>query len=189
MARISLDPPRSFAQRMGAWYTKRTTGHAFDPLNAVAHNKTVLWTLLRFEQRVAKWRTLDPALKHLALMVSAANIGCAWCVDYGYWEAEELGIPAAKVRAVSEWRTTPEPFTSTELLVLEFAEAATATPAAVTDDLAAQLIDRLGEAGYVELTTIVAVENLRSRMNSAFGLTGQGFSASCAVRPPHIPAH
>jgi alkylhydroperoxidase family enzyme len=57
----------------------------------------------------------------------------------------------------------------------------TETQPAVTDELAARLIARLGEPAYVELTAMVAVENLRSRMNSAFGLTGQGFADRCAV--------
>jgi hypothetical protein len=33
----------------------------------------------------------------------------------------------------------------------------------------------LDDAQLVELTAIVAVENLRSRINSALGLTAQGF--------------
>jgi hypothetical protein len=36
------------------------------------------------------------------------------------------------------------------------------------------LIADLGEPAFVELTAMIAVENLRSRMNSAFGLVGQG---------------
>jgi hypothetical protein len=34
----------------------------------------------------------------------------------------------------------------------------------------------LNEAQLVELTAIIAVENLRSRINSALGLTAQGFT-------------
>jgi hypothetical protein len=30
---------------------------------------------------------------------------------------------------------------------------------------------------------VAARENLRSRVNSAFGLTGQGFSDQCEIRP------
>jgi len=44
-------------------------------------------------------------------------------------------------------------------------------------------VERLGrelsEAELVELTAIVAVENLRSRMNAALGLTAQGFKDRC----------
>ena len=37
----------------------------------------------------------------------------------------------------------------------------------------------LGEDGFEELTMMVAVENERSRFNSALGLTSQGFKATC----------
>jgi hypothetical protein len=39
----------------------------------------------------------------------------------------------------------------------------------------------LSEAELVELTAIVAVENLRSRINSALGLTAQGFKDRCEI--------
>ena len=42
--------------------------------------------------------------------------------------------------------------------------------------MVAQLGRHLSEAQLVELTAIIAVENLRSRINSALGLTAQGFT-------------
>jgi hypothetical protein len=42
----------------------------------------------------------------------------------------------------------------------------------------------LGEAAFVELTTMVAVENTRSRTNSALGLTSQGFKDRCEAERP-----
>jgi alkylhydroperoxidase family enzyme len=72
-----------------------------------------------------------------------------------------------------------------EQLVLEYAEAATDTPPRVTDELTDGLLEYLSMAELVELAAIVAVENLRSRINSAFGLKGQGFSDQCQL--PSIP--
>ncbi|KPH97282.1 hypothetical protein OK074_6568 [Actinobacteria bacterium OK074] len=65
--------------------------------------------------------------------------------------------------------------------VLAYAEAVTATPPAVEDALAARLRAALGEPAFVELTAMVAVENLRSRINSAPGPTSQGFKDTCTV--------
>ena len=39
----------------------------------------------------------------------------------------------------------------------------------------------LGNDGFIELTMMVAVENERSRTNSALGLTSQGFKAHCEL--------
>ncbi|MFF2851079.1 hypothetical protein ACFVT5_32825 [Streptomyces sp. NPDC058001] len=49
---------------------------------------------------------------------------------------------------------------------------------------AERLCEQLGEPAFVELTAMVAVENLRSGMNSVLGLTSQGFKDSCEVSPP-----
>ena len=56
-----------------------------------------------------------------------------------------------------------------ERLALEYAEAMTDTPPGVTDEMVERLGRELSEAELVELTAIVAVENLRSRMNAALG--------------------
>ncbi|GLW07517.1 hypothetical protein Misp01_26470 [Microtetraspora sp. NBRC 13810] len=181
MARISLDVPRGPLWRLAEWYSRHRYGAVLDPGRAYGHNTRVAVTYVRLEQRVAKWRAADPLLKHLAVMVSAVRIGCSWCVDFGHWEANELGLPADKVRLALDWRESPESFTELERLVMEYAEAMTETPPAVTDDMVTRLLDRLGEAAVVEITALVAVENLRSRVNSAFGLTSQGFSDRCAV--------
>lgn len=186
MARISLTPPRTLVFRALEWYSKRAYGKVLDPGKAMAHNTRVLWSYLRFEQSVARWNKLDKDLKALAVMASGAAIGCAWCMDFGHWENHERGMDPRKLRDVPTWRES-EVYSPLERDVMAYAEAATATPPEVDDDLAARLLDRLDEAAFVELTLIVAVENLRSRFNSAMGLTSQGFKDSCDLRPPAGP--
>ncbi|MFF4824762.1 carboxymuconolactone decarboxylase family protein [Streptomyces sp. NPDC001312] len=180
MARVSLTPPRTRLFRLVEWYSGRVYGKVLDPARALAHNPRVLWSDLRFEQSLAKWNRLDPDLKALAEMASAAAIGCSWCMDFGYWVARERGMAPEKLHDVPAWRDS-DAYTPLERDVLAYAEAMTATPPTVDDDLAARLRDRLGEPALVELTAVVAVENLRSRMNSALGLTSQGFKDSCEV--------
>ncbi len=68
-----------------------------------------------------------------------------------------------------------------EGIIVALAEAMTETPPAVTDEMVAGLREHLTEAQLVELTAMVAVENVRSRMNAAFGLTAQGFKARCEL--------
>ncbi|MEV6125668.1 carboxymuconolactone decarboxylase family protein [Streptomyces violaceusniger] len=181
MARISLTPPGTLLNRIGAWYSRRTYGKVLEPGLAVGHNGRVLLTYVRQERGAAKWNRLDRSLKHLAVMAAAARINCSWCMDFGHWEADALGLPMDKVSKVPRWRDHQDAFTELELLVLDYAEAMTETEPRVTDELAATLIERLGEAAFVELTAMVALENYRSRINSAFGLTSQGFSDTCAV--------
>lgn len=67
---------------------------------------------------------------------------------------------------------------------MAYAEAMTATPPEVTDEMVAELRTELSEAELVELTATVALENLRNRNNAALGLTGQGFEDRCEVPAP-----
>jgi alkylhydroperoxidase family enzyme len=182
MARISLDPPKTLAYRIATRFARRRYGEMPDPGAAVGHNMQVARSYALFELQVERWRALDMRLKDLAMMAAAASIGCGWCLDFGYWEATMChDVLAEKIRAVPGWRDSGV-FTELERLVLEYAEAMTETPPSVTDELVARLGKQLSEAQLVELTAIVAVENLRSRINSALGLTAQGFRDRCELR-------
>jgi alkylhydroperoxidase family enzyme len=187
MTRISLDPPRTPLYRLAEWYARRTYGVRPDPLAAMAHNMRVLVTDVRFETSLARWNRLDPTLKALAVMASAVAIGCSWCVDFGYWGTTARGIDPGKMRDVPRWRDS-DVYTDLERQVLAYAAAVTATPPAVTDEMVAGLRRHLDDAQLVELTMMVAVENVRSRFNSALGLTSQGFRDSCEIPAQSGPA-
>ena len=183
MARIPLDPPRTLLYRLMEWYSRRTYGLVADPGAAMAHNRKVLISDLRWEMSLARWKTLDPTLKALAVMASAATIGCSWCMDFGYWVSTQEGIDPAKVREVPRWRES-DVYTDLERQVMAYAEAASRTPLEVTDEMVAELRQHLDDAALVELTMMIAVENQRSRFNSALGLTSQGFKDRCEIPTP-----
>jgi alkylhydroperoxidase family enzyme len=175
MARISLDPPKTLAYRLGSWFSRRRYGVMLDPGAAIAHNMQVGRSYAIFELQVERWHALDRELKDLAVMAAASRIRCAWCMDFGFWEATvDHAVPAAKIQAMPTSRDS-DLFSELELLVVAYAEAMTATPPEVTDEMVAELGRHLNEAQLVELTAVIAVENLRSRMNAALGLTAQGF--------------
>ena len=188
MARISLDPPRTLSNRIASAFSRRRYGTVLDPVAAMGHNRRVGLSYGLFELQVERWRTLDHGLKDLAVMMAAAAIGCSWCMDFGYWESVlQHNVPAEKIRAVPHWRDSGV-FTELERLVLEYAEAMTATPPSVTDEMTERLSRHLSQPQLVELTAIVAVENLRSRINAALGLTAQGFKDRCEIPAAAIPA-
>ena len=186
MARIPLDPPRTLIYLLAEWYSRRTYGAVLDPGAAMAHNPRVLITDARFERSLARWNRLDPTLKALAQMAPAATIGCSWCMDFGYWESTRQGVDPVKLRDVPRWRDSAV-YTDLERAVMEYAEAMTSTPLTVTDEMVEGLRRRLDDAQLVELTMMVAVENTRSRFNSALGLTSQGFKDRCEI-PTAAPA-
>lgn len=60
------------------------------------------------------------------------------------------------------------------------------TPVTVTDALFAKLREHFDDAQLVELTHLIALENLRGRFNLALGVPAAGFSEgmACAVPAP-----
>ena len=56
----------------------------------------------------------------------------------------------------------------------------------VTDEQVADLRARFGDAGVFELTYQIGVENMRARMNTALGITEQGFSSGDSCRVPWV---
>ncbi|WP_245605822.1 carboxymuconolactone decarboxylase family protein [Promicromonospora kroppenstedtii] len=179
-SRVSAELPRTLTNRAMAAFSRWRYGAVLDPLVAVGHHGKVTRTYAFTELGVGGWKALDPGLKSLAVMATSVSIGCSWCVDFGYFEAQHDHVDPAKLHDVPAWRTSDR-FSDLERDVLALAEAATATPPTVDDTLAARLTESLGTEAFTELVAIVAVENLRSRINAAMGLTAQGFSDRCEV--------
>jgi len=180
MARIPLDTENNgLLARLVSWYSRRRFGKVVEPLAAAAHHPGVLLVGARLELGASRrWRRLDPTLQCLAVMASAARIGCSWCMDFGYWEFHHRGVDPTKIGEVPGWRGSSV-YTELERWVLEYAEAMTDTPPTVTDEMVARLRERLGDARLVELTALISLENMRSRTNTALGLESQGFKAAC----------
>ena len=73
MARIPLDPPRTVVDRVARWYSRRSYGAELDPAAAMGHHPGVLLSSALQEGALARCHRLDPTLKALAVMASAAT--------------------------------------------------------------------------------------------------------------------
>jgi alkylhydroperoxidase family enzyme len=60
-------------------------------------------------------------------------VGCGFCLDLGYFQAHNEKLDVEKAREVPRWRESGV-FTPLERDVLQYAEAMTQTPPAVTDE-------------------------------------------------------
>jgi alkylhydroperoxidase family enzyme len=155
-------------------------GHMPEPIEVGWHNPPVMEAALEFGAQAETWTAVDANLKTFAHMAVAAYVGCSWCLDIGYFTALNQQVDPAKASQVPRWRES-DAFTPLERDVLEYAEAMSATPLEVTDDLSARLLDAFGEAGLIELTAYVAFSNFSTRHNIALGVESQGFTANCEV--------
>ena len=161
-------------------FSRKMLGEVPDALGVMWHNRAVLTSSMGFGRKVQKWNQLDPNLKSFAHMAVAAQVGCSWCLDFNYFHAHNEGLDEVKASEVPRWRESTV-FTPLERDVMEYAEAMTETPPQVTDELFARLLEQLGAAAMVELTSLVGFANSAARGNVAMGITSQGFSKACAL--------
>jgi alkylhydroperoxidase family enzyme len=122
-----------------------------EPVEVMSHNPKVVQAALEIGASVGEWDAVDENLKSLAHMAVAAQVGCSWCLDISYFQAQNHNLDMAKASQVTHWRES-DVFTALERDALKYAEAMTNTPPTVTDELSARLLDRLGPAAMVELT-------------------------------------
>ena len=158
----------------------RQFGAVAEPVEVTWHNPSVAQAALEFGAHVGTWDAADQSLKTFAHMAVAAQVGCSWCLDINYFQAQNQNLDLVKASQVPRWRES-DVFTPLERDVLEYAEAMTNTPPPVTDELSARLLEQLGPAALVELTACIGFANLSTRSNTALGITSQGFSDACEI--------
>jgi AhpD family alkylhydroperoxidase len=117
---------------------------------------------------------ISPILRSLiTVRVSQIN-GCLFCIDINSAMLAKRTGSMNKVEALERWRES-ELFDNEEKLVLEYVEAMTYTGRQVDDDLTRRLYEYFNEDEIVELTGLIAFQNLSSKFNSALDLPAQGF--------------
>ncbi len=162
--------------------SRRMFGAVPEPAEVLWHNRKVLNFSFGVGRKAMKWDQCDLSLKSFAHMAVAAMVGCSFCLDLGYFMTQNEGLDVAKAREVPRWRES-DLFTPLERDVMEYAEAMTVTPPAVTDEMSARLLAVIGPAAMVELTSYIALANLMTRGNVAMGIESQEFSAACGLEP------
>jgi alkylhydroperoxidase family enzyme len=166
--------------------SRKMLGDVPEPVEVAWHNRKVLNFGFSVGRQAQKWDQCDESLKSFAHMAVACLVGCSFCLDLGYFQAHNEGLDETKAREVPRWRDS-DVFTALERDVMEYAEAMSQTPPTVTDKLSARLLDQLGAPALVELTAIIGLANLYARTNTALGITSQGLSAACDLKPLALP--
>src|SRR5215213_9160670 len=167
--------------------SRKMVGQVPEGAGVMWHYPAVLKDSMAFGRKVDSWNRLDPTLATYAAMAAAGTIGCSFCLDLHYFLIHDRGLDEAKAREVLRWRESTV-FTPLERRVMEYAEAMSQTPPAVTDELSAALLAELGAPALVELTARIGMMNMTARGNVALGIRSQEFSASCGLPPLAVPS-
>ncbi len=176
-----------FTRRQLARLTGLRTKDMIEPVELYAHVPALLRAYGSLEQATAKLRRLDQRLRALAELKAATLTNCEYCIDLGSQIARRWGLSDEELLALPSYQTSAL-FSDLDKLVLDYAVAMSRTPVDVSDDLVLQLRKHFDDAQLVELTHLVALENMRGRFNLALGVTAAGFSTGmvCAI-PTHPP--
>ncbi|OBK48309.1 transposase [Mycobacterium sp. 1081908.1] len=186
--RIEPLPPKRAGLLIRAMYrvAKRRYGQVPEPFAVSAHHRKLMIAGAVHETMVDRAsKTLPVSVRELAVYWTARQIGCSWCVDFGSMLQRLDGLDMERLKEIDNYAASPA-FSDDERAAIAYADAMTADPHTVTDEQVADLRARFGDAGVFELTYQIGLENMRARVNSALGITEQGFNSGDACRIPWV---
>jgi AhpD family alkylhydroperoxidase len=117
---------------------------------------------------------IDPALRSLVTVRVSQMNWCPFCVDLNSATLLQRGACAKKVQALEKWGESTL-FSEPERAALDYAETMTRSDVEVDDGLIARLREHFDDDAIVELTALIAFQNMLSKFNSALGVPPQGF--------------
>lgn len=159
--------------------------HRFDLIKALARRPQLLFATAGYELATGLSARVEPRLKTLANSKVAAIVACEYCLDIGGAIAPGEGISERQLLELARYRTS-EAFDDEERLVLDLAVAMTEVPVVISDDLRSRLTDHFSSTQVAELTSSIAWENHRARLNTALDVRASGFADGmvCALPEP-----
>lgn len=122
---------------------------------------------------------VSPTIRSLVTVRVSQINHCRFCVDLNSMTLAKRAGSMDKVLALESWRASAA-FTPEERAALDYAEAMTDSRRQVTDAMAEELRKYWDDDGIVELTALIAFQNLSSKFNAALDVPPQGF---CSVAP------
>lgn len=159
--------------RLFFWKQRRTYGQILDPGLLWGRSPRVFAAVaLLYGALDRRSSPIPPALRALVTVRVSQINHCAFCVDINSAVLARRGVSMEKIDALPCWRDSPL-FDDEERLALAYAEAMTLNT--VEDDLRRRLKRHWDEDAIVELTGLIAFQNLSSKFNAALDVPAQGF--------------
>ena len=123
---------------------------------------------------------LAPALRSLVqVRVSQLN-GCPFCVDLNRATCLKRGITDEKLDELTQFAESTQ-FDEREKAALDYAEAMTDSNRHGDASPVTKLQQHFSDDAIIELTALIAYQNMSSKFNAALGVPAQGF---CTTRGP-----
>ncbi len=157
------------------WLQRRKFGAVLDSARLWARSpKVFLGVAFLYGMLDRKSSPLPPLLRSLVTVRVSQLNGCPFCIDVNSATLLKQGVPLGKIEALDQWRQS-DLFSEHERIALEYAEIVTLRCNAVDNELMERLKGQFDDDAIIELTALIAFQNLSSKFNSALGLPPQGF--------------
>jgi AhpD family alkylhydroperoxidase len=165
------------------WNQRRKYGKVLDAALLWARSpKLFAGVALLYGAIDRKGSPLEPALRSLlTVRVSQLN-HCRFCIDISAATLLKHGVAEDKLWALEDWRGSGL-FDERERVALEYAEAMTLSDPDVDDELMARLKRQFDDDAVVELSALIAFQNMSSKFNAALAVPPQGF-CRVSLAPP-----
>lgn len=118
---------------------------------------------------------IEPTLRSLVTVRVSQINHCPFCVDINSATLLKRGVSEQKISGLEGWKDAGSLFTGRERIALEYAEAVTWTSGTVDGSLMERLRQHFDDDAVIELTGLIAFQNLSSKFNSALEVPPQGF--------------
>lgn len=157
------------------WNQRRKYGSALDAgLLWARAPKLFLGVAFLYGMIDRKSSPLEPALRSLVTVRVSQINHCRFCIDLNSATLLKRGADMAKVEALEGWRES-NLFDERERAALDYAEAVTHSDIQVEDGHMQALRAHFGDDAIIELTALIAFQNMSSKFNSALDVVPQGF--------------
>jgi AhpD family alkylhydroperoxidase len=166
--------------RLFFWNQKRRYGQILEPARLWGRTPRVFAALaLLYGALDRRSSPIEPALRTLiTVRVSQIN-WCPFCVDINSATALKRHVSEEKLAALADFRSRDK-FSDREIAALNYAEAVTFSDQEPTDAHFDALRRHFDDDGIIELTGLIAFQNMSSKFNASMNVAPQGF---CTVAP------
>ncbi len=166
--------------RLFFWNQRRRYGAVLEPSRLWGRTPKVFAALALLYGALDRRRSpLEPELRSLVTVRVSQINWCAFCVDINSATALRRGGTETKLAELATFELSSH-FTDREKAALAWADVMTRNSERTTPELYARLHEYFDEDAIIELTALVAFQNLSSKFNAALGVAPQGF---CTVAP------
>jgi AhpD family alkylhydroperoxidase len=165
------------------WNQRRKYGQVLGPALVWARAPRLFLAVAALYGALNRRRSpLDPTLRSLVTVHVSQLNHCAFCLDLNSALLAKRAGSLEKVAALAGWQGSSL-FDARERAVLEYTEAMTISDLCVTAEHIAGLRRDFGDDAIVELTGLIAFQNLSSKFNAALDVPAQGFCTAPAGDP------